>query len=359
MARLEKQIGSRLNNFEQVVGKVAEAVNVDAKMYTSHDHPFTENIIQVPLPDKYKTPLIPLYDGRSDPDDHLEVYTGHMVLYGYPEEVMCCAFRNHLFDSARRWFRSLKLNSITSWDDLKNAFLTQFIGVKRYIPPKQSLSKVAAAEGISDEIALMGALSSMKKDIPYNTDLDRKLPQSYQEFLARAQGFINIEDAKKALKSKVGLKTSIKEGGGQRSQQNNDKKRRGNPQVQAEPRYNPTPNNKGGNASTGHGDTRPAKPQKYDAYTLLTIGIEDVYHEISHLQVLCHPPPLKSDPARRKQNKYCRFHSESGHTTNECFDLRGEVERLIREGRLSKYRADRRGNNNRRNNDRQEDQRQD
>ena len=45
MARLEKQMGSRLNNFEQVVGKVAEAVNVDARMYTSHAHPFTENII--------------------------------------------------------------------------------------------------------------------------------------------------------------------------------------------------------------------------------------------------------------------------------------------------------------------------
>jgi len=217
MARLEKQMGSRLNNFEQVVGKVAEAVNVDARMYTSHDHPFTENIIRVPLPDRYKSPPIPLYDGRSDPDDHLEVYTGHMVLHGYPEEVMCRAFRNHLSDSARRWFRSLKQNSISSWDDLKNAFLTQFVGVKKYIPPKQNLSRVyqgpneslkdwiarfgeqvAATEGISDEVALMGALSSMKKDIPYSTDLDRRPPHTYQEFLTRAQGFINAEEAKKA-----------------------------------------------------------------------------------------------------------------------------------------------------------------
>ncbi|XP_024030056.1 uncharacterized protein LOC112094131 [Morus notabilis] len=89
------------------------------------------------------------------------------------------------------------------------------------------------------------------------------------------------------------------------------------------------------------------------------MGIEDVYHEISHLQVLLRPPPLKSDQTRRNQNKYCRFHGESGHTTNEYFDLTDEVERLIREGRLSKYRADRRGNNNRMNNDRREDQRQD
>ncbi|XP_024018371.1 uncharacterized protein LOC112090692 [Morus notabilis] len=89
------------------------------------------------------------------------------------------------------------------------------------------------------------------------------------------------------------------------------------------------------------------------------MGIEDVYHEISHLQVLRRPLPLKSDPARKNQNKYYQFHGESGHTTAECYDLRDEVERLIREGRLSAYRADRRNNNNRRNNDRWEEQRHD
>lgn len=124
MARLEKQIGSHLNNFEQVLGKVVEVINVDAKISMSQDHLFTENIIQVSLPNKFKLPPIPLYDGSSDSDDHLKVYTGHMVLHKYPDEVMCWAFRNHLSDSVRRWFSSLKPNSITSGDDLKNAFLT-------------------------------------------------------------------------------------------------------------------------------------------------------------------------------------------------------------------------------------------
>lgn len=79
MAKLERQIGSRLKNFEQVVGNVAKVVNVDAKMYTSHEHPFTKNIIQVPLPEKYKPPPISLYDGRNDPNDHIEVYIGHVT----------------------------------------------------------------------------------------------------------------------------------------------------------------------------------------------------------------------------------------------------------------------------------------
>lgn len=93
---------------------MAETVKVDAKMYTLHDHPSIENIIQVLLLDKYKPPSIPLYDGRNDLDDHLEVYTGYMVLHGYPEEIMCRVFTNYLSDSARRWFRSLKPNSVMS-----------------------------------------------------------------------------------------------------------------------------------------------------------------------------------------------------------------------------------------------------
>ncbi|XP_024028774.1 uncharacterized protein LOC112093806 [Morus notabilis] len=202
----------------------------------------------------------------------------------------------------------------------------------------------------------MGALSSMKKDIPYSTDLDRRPPHTYQEFLTRAQGFINAEEAKKALKSKAA--TPAKEELGHASSQNNGKKRRGPPQVQAEPRYNPAPSNRRGNASTSQGETKRPKPQRYHAYTPLTMGIEDVYHEISHLQVRRRPPPLKSDPARRNQSKYCRFHGDSGHTTAECYDLRDEVERLIREGRLGEYRADRR-NNNRRNDDRRDEQRRD
>ena len=75
--------------------------------------------------------------------------------------------------------------------------------------------QVTATEGISDEVTLMGALSSMKKDIPYSIDLDRRPPHTYQEFLTRAHGFINTEEAKKALKSKAA--TPVKEEVGQPS----------------------------------------------------------------------------------------------------------------------------------------------
>ena len=74
--------------------------------------------MDVPLPAKFKMPTMALYDGTTDPDDHLEVFVSHMVLHGFPEEIMCRAFRNTLTGPARRWFTSLEENSIASWGEL-------------------------------------------------------------------------------------------------------------------------------------------------------------------------------------------------------------------------------------------------
>ncbi|EXB66604.1 hypothetical protein L484_024900 [Morus notabilis] len=142
MASLEQKLTGDVAGLKKNIGRVAEVVNVDITPSCTHDHPFTEEIMAPPLPDKYRSPSIPPYDGRGDPDDHLEMYTGHMLLHGYTEEIMCRAFRNHLTDSTRRWFRTLRPNSISSWDELKEAFSLQFIGVKKYVPPKQNLTMI-------------------------------------------------------------------------------------------------------------------------------------------------------------------------------------------------------------------------
>ena len=38
---------------------------------------------------------------------------------------------------------------------------------------------------------------------------------------------------------------------------------------------------------------------------------------------------------RRDRTRYCEFHSDHGHDTNDCVDLRKEIEACIRNGRLS------------------------
>ena len=52
---------------------------------------------------------------------------------------------------------------------------------------------------------------------------------------------------------------------------------------------------------------------------------------------LTFPGKLKSDPSKRSRNKYCRFHRDHGHDTADCYNLKQQIEALIREGRLQKF----------------------
>ena len=46
---------------------------------------------------------------------------------------------------------------------------------------------------------------------------------------------------------------------------------------------------------------------------------------------------MKGDPNKRNRNKYCRFHRDHGHYTDECFDLKQHIENLIRQGKLRNF----------------------
>ena len=46
---------------------------------------------------------------------------------------------------------------------------------------------------------------------------------------------------------------------------------------------------------------------------------------------------LKSDLSKQSRNKYCRFHRDHGHDTADCYDLKQQIEALIREGKLQKF----------------------
>ncbi|XP_024027358.1 uncharacterized protein LOC112093363 [Morus notabilis] len=361
MVSLERKLTGDVAGLKKNIGRVAEVVNVDITPSRTHDHPFTAEIMAPPLPDKYRSPSIPPYDGRGDPDDHLEMYTGHMLLHGYAEEIMCRAFRNHLTDSARRWFRTLKPNSISSWDELKEAFSLQFIGVKKYVPPKQNLTTiyqkpnetlrewlarygeaVTATMDITDREALMGALSSMKKITPFKRELNRIPPSSYKEFLARAQGYINAEEADANDPDHRSNKGKGAEQGSAPSKQD-EKKRRGGGSGDKQP--TPTQGTPEAKKPRQEDARRPRLFQKYDTYHELMVGVEEIYNQVGRGNLLRRPEPIKSDPSRRNPKKFCRFHGDVGHHTNDYADLKDEIERIIREGRLQEFRAERRPRN--------------
>ena len=55
------------------------------------------------------------------------------------------------------------------------------------------------------------------------------------------------------------------------------------------------------------------------------------------------PTPQKLNPLyieTRDKNRYCIYHRDHGHDTDECRNLKIEIERLVRAGSLKKFTED-------------------
>ena len=52
---------------------------------------------------------------------------------------------------------------------------------------------------------------------------------------------------------------------------------------------------------------------------------------------LTFPSKLQGDPSKRPRDKYCRFHRDHGHDTTNCYDLKQQIEALIRQGKLQRF----------------------
>ena len=43
------------------------------------------------------------------------------------------------------------------------------------------------------------------------------------------------------------------------------------------------------------------------------------------------------DLNKRNRNKYCHFQRDHGHDTDECYDLKQQIENLIKQGKLRNF----------------------
>ena len=69
----------------------------------------------------------------------------------------------------------------------------------------------------------------------------------------------------------------------------------------------------------------------------LNMPLEQVLVQIKDDPSVKWSKKMKGDPNKRNRNKYCRFHRDHRHDTDKCFDLKQQIENLIRQGKLRNF----------------------
>ena len=85
-------------------------------------------------------------------------------------------------------------------------------------------------------------------------------------------------------------------------------------------------------------DRRSKSPTgRFTGFIPLIALIDQVLMQIKDERALTFPGKLKGDPSKRSRDKHCRFHRDHGHDMSDCYDLKQQIEALIRQGKLQRF----------------------
>ncbi|XP_075663009.1 uncharacterized protein LOC142632508 [Castanea sativa] len=216
------------------------------------------------------------YDRTRDPCDHKTGFKITMHLQGVPNKIMCRAFPTTLKGPAQVWFSKIPPNMVGSFKELNKLFVNNFIGGQRHKRSSSSLLTIEQGENKS----LRSFITRFNREALTVDEMDDKL------LLAAFHNRVN---------SDLFIHKLYKQ----------------EPQTMAELVHS-APNFM--NAK----DAIIAKKRKRAERS-----------EVGHPH---HPDQekMKEDPNKRNRNKYCHFHRDHAHDAGECFDLKQQIENLIR-----------------------------
>ena len=111
--------------------------------------PFTNKILECPLPPKFCLPRLDSYHSLKDPLNHITTINTTLGLQQTPNEILCRSFSTTFKGAAQVWFSKLAPSSIDDFEQLSNSFVCHFIGGQRLNRPTNHLLTIRQEEGES------------------------------------------------------------------------------------------------------------------------------------------------------------------------------------------------------------------
>ncbi|GFZ18332.1 hypothetical protein Acr_27g0000710 [Actinidia rufa] len=197
-------------------------VTVDA-LIRQTEPPFTGRILRARISSKFKLPThLGIYEGKTDPMDHLDSYKSLMSLQGCSDEVMCKAFSATLKGPARSWFRKLSPGTIDSFGELSRLFVANFMSCRNRqknashlftVHQKETESlkdfvkrfnqAILEVEDPSDKVIIMAMMEGLRPG-PLFDSLSKNVPETLSALQSKADKYIAAEELAEAKRRRRG-----------------------------------------------------------------------------------------------------------------------------------------------------------
>ena len=296
--------------------------------------PFSVAILTAPRTDKVKALHIESYDGSGDPDDHLATYKYLMYAQSVDDATWCKYFPATLKGIAQKWFSSLPDHCINNFTELSMVFSHHFMANKQEKKTSMHLGKIIQGQnetlrsyvkrfnlemlqipGLPEGVAFDNFVKGLYPS-RFKFEMVRKKIQTLPEILVEAESYIHATEICSA--TKPDKKDSARPGEG--GQKKEEKKK----QVWT--------------VEDGQkGQKPPKKRRAYEAAYEFNKEPHAILMEIKDKFDFEAPQPLRGSAKHRNTNKYCHYHKDVGHDTNDCFNLKKLLDRLAAKGMLEPY----------------------
>ena len=283
-------------NLDQVKNEILDQLRREIKgkgveSSRRFESPYSEEIMHAPLPKTFKMPNLVVYDGKGDPNNHIDIFKSWMDFEQVSELARCRAFPLTLAGPAQEWHSRIPPKSVFSFEQLAFQFITHFNGAKPMKKPATHLMSVRQGdnetledytrrfnqeamqvEDFTDQAAIQAMLAGLKPGA-FRWDIAKNTPKTLSGVIEEAQkhviaeGLTFVDESRYRVPAEV-EESKLREGG----QLNSDRRK-----ARSEP---PPP-------------PRPRKSQ-FDRYTPLTTPRREILHQIQGQNMLKKPEPLKT-----------------------------------------------------------------
>ncbi|GJQ99675.1 reverse transcriptase domain-containing protein [Tanacetum coccineum] len=285
--------------------------------------PFTPRIRYFDLPKRIHMPShVKTYDGSEDPEDHLKIFQAVANVERWAMPTWCHMFNSTLTGNARVWFDDLPPESIDSYDDLKEAFLANYLQQKKCINDPVEIHHIKHKEGESTE-DFVRRFKIESRDVKGAPEVMRI--SGFMHGITNPELIKRLHD--KILKSVDELwKITTAFLRGEVAAGNQERKKTFQPWKQQDAGHRQ-------NFKKGGFKNQQRSEKMQDRFALLSKTPKEILAlEKGKFKA---PPPMTTLVEKQNSNTFCEFHGEVGHNTDECMHLKRQIEELLKNRKLS------------------------